>query len=101
VPYTCNVFPGKTVIQWIYDTHFEGEAEVQGMVEKWVSLEGKMSRASFNAVLKDLHAQKAQARIWRTYINHYFWELSGIPDDQGRNVSEQSDVIANPPRISN
>jgi alpha-glucuronidase len=89
VPYTYNVFPGKTVIQWIYDTHFEGEAEVQGMIDKWVSLEGRMSRVSFNDVLINLNAQKTQASIWRRYINHYFWDLSGIADDQGRNVGAQ------------
>jgi alpha-glucuronidase len=84
------VFPGKTVIQWIYDTHFEGEAEAQGMIDKWVSLKGKMSRVCFYDVLKNLNAQKAQASIWRRYINHYFWDLSGIADDQGRSVSARS-----------
>ena len=90
VPYTYNVFPEKTVIQWIYDTHFEGEAEVQGMIDKWVSLEGKMSMVCFYDVLNNLNAQKAQASIWRRYINHYFWDLSGIADDQGRSVSARS-----------
>ena len=90
VPYTYNVFPEKTVIQWIYDTHFEGEAEVQGMIDKWVSLKGKMSRLCFYDVLNNLNAQKAQASIWRRYINHYFWDLSGIADDQGRSVSARS-----------
>src|SRR5450631_3278383 len=101
VPYTYDVFPGKTVIQWIYDTHFDGEAEVQGMIDRWVSLNRKMSRVSFNDVLGNLQAQKAQASIWRVYINHYFWNLSGIADDQGRNVSEQSKLLAVPPPISN
>ena len=90
VPYTYNVFPGKTVIQWIYDTHFEGEAEVQGMIDKWVSLKGKMSRVCFYDVLNNLNAQKVQASIWRRYINDYFWDLSGIADDQGRSVSARS-----------
>jgi alpha-glucuronidase len=89
VPYTYNVFPGKTLIQWIYDTHFEGEAEVQGMIDKWVSLKGRISAVSFNDVLKSLNAQRTQANIWRRYINHYFWDLSGIADDQGRNVSAE------------
>ena len=87
VPYTYHVFPGKTVIQWIYDTHFEGEAEVQGMIDRWAALKGKLSDVSFDDVLRNLKAQKVQATIWRRDINHYFWDLSGVADDQGRNVS--------------
>ncbi|MHB8721562.1 MAG: hypothetical protein ACYDAH_09220 [Steroidobacteraceae bacterium] len=88
VPYTYEVFPGKTVIQWIYDTHFDGEAQVQGMIDKWVFLRGRISPVSFADVLKNLRAQKTQANIWRRHVNHYFWDLSGIADDQARDVGQ-------------
>jgi alpha-glucuronidase len=60
------------------------------MIDKWVSLKGKMSRVCFYDVLNNLNAQKVQASIWSRYINHYFWDLSGIADDQGRSVSARS-----------
>jgi alpha-glucuronidase len=88
VPYSYEVFPGKTVIQWIYDSHFDGEAEVQGMIDKWVFLQGSMSPVSFADVLKNLRAQKTQASIWRRHVNHYFWDLSGIADDRARDVGQ-------------
>ena len=87
VPYTYNVTPGKTVIQWIYDTHFDGEAEVQGLINQWKSLNGKMSSARYNDVLTTLNAQMTQADIWRRNVNHYFWNLSRIADNQGRDVT--------------
>ena len=88
VPYTYEVFPGKTVIQWIYDTHFDGEAEEQSMIDRWVLLQGRMSPVSFADVLENLRAQKTQASIWRRHVNHYFWNLSGIADDQARDVGQ-------------
>ena len=31
---------GKTIIQHIYDTHFEGVEDVEVMISKWRELEG-------------------------------------------------------------
>jgi alpha-glucuronidase len=87
VPYTYEVFPGKTVIQWIYDTHFEGKANVEKTVAEWKTLQGKMSDARFNEVLAALTAQVAEADHWAHTVNRFFYNLSKIPDDQGRDVS--------------
>ena len=35
VLYTYRLKTGKTVIQHIYDSHFEGVEEVEGMIESW------------------------------------------------------------------
>ena len=47
VPYTHRLHSGKTVIQHIYDTHFEGAEQARGLVERWESLEGKVDEARF------------------------------------------------------
>ncbi len=40
VPYTYMLHSGKTVIQYIYDSHYEGADAVAGYVRQWKSLLG-------------------------------------------------------------
>ncbi|MCI1477079.1 alpha-glucuronidase family glycosyl hydrolase [Clostridium beijerinckii] len=86
VPYTHVLTSGKTVIQHIYDTHFEGFEEVEKFIEKWKELEEIIDRNIYNRVIERLHIQLDSARDWRDQINTYFYRMSGIEDEKGREI---------------
>ncbi|MCT2537017.1 alpha-glucuronidase [Aquibacillus koreensis] len=86
VPYTYELKSGKTVIQHIYDTHFLGFEQVEGLITRWNSLEGKMDDYRFNNVKERLHMQLKNAREWRDQINTYFYRKSGVPDAKNRTI---------------
>ncbi|WP_160693164.1 alpha-glucuronidase family glycosyl hydrolase [Clostridium sp. C2-6-12] len=84
VPYTHVLKSGKTVIQHIYDTHFEGFEAVEGFVHKWTELKGSIDENVYEHVLDRLNIQLDSARDWRDQINTYFYRMSGIQDNKGR-----------------
>lgn len=86
VPYTHKLKSGKTVIQHIYDSRFEGAERAQGLVEAWRSLRGRIDESRYNQVLERLEEQAEHAKEWRDVINTYFWRKSGIPDALGRKI---------------
>jgi alpha-glucuronidase len=84
VPYTYNLHSGKTVIQYIYDSHYEGAAEAAEFVDQWKSLQGHVDTQRFDDVLSRLEYQAGHAIVWRDAICNYFLKKSGVPDAQGR-----------------
>lgn len=86
VPYTHTLHSGKTVIQHIYDTHFEGADAAAGYESRWNALRGKVREDVFEEVLNRIRIQAASAAEWRDIINTYFFRKSGIGDAQGRVV---------------
>jgi len=88
VPYEYQLTSGKTVIQHIYDSHFNGVDQVKSMKNDWQSLKGKIDNERFEHVLKKFDEQIVQACIWRDKINKYFFELSKINDNKGRLLTE-------------
>ncbi len=84
VPYIWKLRSGKTVIQHIYDTHFEGVEIVDEMAGRFLGLKGKIPDVAYERISKRLTHQKAHAREWRDQINSYFYRKSGIPDAEGR-----------------
>lgn len=86
VPYTHVLHSGKTLIQHIYDTHFEGVEEVEKMIRLWESLEGEISQESYRRVRQRFARQLVNAREWRDQVNSYFYRKSGIMDEKKRPV---------------
>jgi alpha-glucuronidase len=84
VPYTYVLHSGKTVIQHIYDSHYDGAAEAAGLVVKWESLRGKIGDQRYEKVLNKLEYQAGEAIVWRDTIANWFFKNSGIPDAKGR-----------------
>jgi alpha-glucuronidase len=84
VPWTYKLHTGKTVIQYVYDSHYEGVDEVRQMVDEWKSLNGKIDPALYTDELARLEYQLGHAIVWRDAIVQYFFKESGIPDAQGR-----------------
>lgn len=86
MPYTWKLASGKTLLQHIYDTHFEGVEEVEQMITVWESLEGRIPDESYALVRERFIRQLANAREWRDQVNSYFYRKSGIPDEKGRKI---------------
>jgi alpha-glucuronidase len=84
VPYTHRLHDGKTVIQYIYDTHYWGAKAAAAQVPAWESLHGKVPDATYDEMLKRLKFQAGDAIVWRDAITRYFERMSGIPDDLHR-----------------
>lgn len=84
VPYTHVLSTGKTVIQHIYDTHFEGVEAVEDMINSFRLLKGRLSDVVYNRISSRLKEQLESAKEWRDQINSYFYRKSGILDDQKR-----------------
>jgi alpha-glucuronidase len=84
VPYTYKLHSGKTVIQYIYDSHYEGAEAAAGLVKQWQTLQGHVDDERYNEVLRRLTYQAGHAIVWRDAICEWFLKTSGIPDDKGR-----------------
>lgn len=84
VPYTHVLHSGKTVLQHIYDTHFEGADRAEELVARWERLAGKMENGLYKQVADRLTEQAAHAKEWRDRINTYFYRKSGKADQHGR-----------------
>ncbi len=86
LPYTHVLHSGKTVIQHIYDTHFEGYAQAGELAAKWDSLKGKIDDEIYENVRERFTRQLVNAREWCDQVNSYFFRKSGIPDEKGREI---------------
>ncbi len=86
IRYDYVLSTGKTLIQHIYDTHFEGVEEVEAMLKKWESLSGKVDEKVYNRVFERLNIQLESSIEWRDRINTYFYRMSGVSDSKGRTI---------------
>jgi alpha-glucuronidase len=84
VPYTYRLQSGKTVIQHIYDSHYEGAEKAEEYVRQWKSLEGSVDEQRYRLVLERFEFQAGHARVWRDAICNYFQKISGVTDTAGR-----------------
>ncbi|HXC96248.1 MAG TPA: alpha-glucuronidase family glycosyl hydrolase [Edaphobacter sp.] len=84
VPYTHVLHDGKTVVQSIYDAHYEGAATAQTYPTRWQTLHGLIDEDRYNHTLKLLTYQAGHAIVWRDAVTRWFQKESNIPDEQGR-----------------
>jgi alpha-glucuronidase len=84
VPYGHVLHSGKTVIQHIYDSHYEGAEAAAGYARQWKSLAGRIDEQRYREVLARLEYQAGHAEVWRDAVNTWFLRTSGIPDRLGR-----------------
>ncbi len=84
VPYTYVLHSGKTVIQYVYDSHYAGAEAAQALVTEWAALRGRVDEQRHGEVLAHLEYQAGHARVWRDAVCSWFLRESGIPDVKGR-----------------
>lgn len=86
LPYTHRLKSGKTLLQHIYDTHFEGAEEVKGFIRRWEELQPQLPASVYASVRERLQMQLQNAEEWRDVINTYFHRKTGVPDEKGRHI---------------
>ncbi|MBQ4220462.1 MAG: alpha-glucuronidase [Butyrivibrio sp.] len=86
IPYTWKLKSGQTLIQYIYDSHFEGEAEAEQLAADWNSLKDVVDSEVFARVAERFELQVANAKEWRDQVNSYFFRKSDIADEKGRKI---------------
>ena len=84
VPYTYVLHSGQTVIQHVYDSHYDAAAEAQQFPEWWKSLRGRVDEGRYNRILAKLEYQAGHAIVWRDAVCSWFLHESGIADEKGR-----------------
>ena len=86
LPYTRKLKSGRTIIQHIYDTHFEGVKRAETLIDKWKSIKNYVDENRYNNVLKKFNEQLEHSKEWRDVINSYFFRKTGIKDLSGRKI---------------
>ena len=84
VPYTYKLHSGKTVIQHIYDAHYDGAARAAALVDQWQGLAGQIDTARYQDILRRLEYQAGHAVLWRDDVCQWFARTSGIADARDR-----------------
>ncbi|HTW06065.1 MAG TPA: alpha-glucuronidase family glycosyl hydrolase [Acidimicrobiales bacterium] len=77
---------GTTLLQRMYDLHFEGAEMAEHLLARWRSLAGLVDAVRYRAVEERLALQLRHAREWRDVVNTYLYRKSGKSDDKGRRV---------------
>ena len=75
---------GETVIQNVYDSHYDGADRARDFVAQWKAIEGHIDEERYRDILARFQYQAAQAILWRDTICTWIYGLSGIPDKNGR-----------------
>jgi alpha-glucuronidase len=87
-PFDYRLRSGKTLIQHIYDTHFEGAEDVERFIETWRGLADDVPADVHAEVTRRLERQLHNAREWRDVVNTYFCRLTAVADELGRRIYE-------------
>jgi alpha-glucuronidase len=84
VPYTYRLNSGKTVIQYLYDSHYEGAQRAEEFIKQWEALRGRVDDERYEAILTRFKYQAGHAIVWRDAVTNWFNQASGIADAKGR-----------------
>jgi alpha-glucuronidase len=84
VPYTYVLHSGKTVIQHVYDSHYEGADRARDFIAEWKTLGGHVDPERYRDILARFEFQAGEAVKWRDAICKWIYGLSGIPDQKQR-----------------
>jgi len=86
LPYSYMLKSGKTLLQHIYDTHFEGVEDVEAFIKTWDSLKELLPADAYENVSARFDMQLENAKEWRDVVNTYFYRKTGIADAKGRKI---------------
>lgn len=86
VKYNHKLKNGNTVIQHIYDSHFEGYDLVENFQEKLNEIKYLINDDIYNHLKEKLNEQLLNAREWRDRVNTYFYRMTRIKDKKNRKI---------------
>lgn len=86
IPYKHILSDQRTLIQYMYDAHFDGAKRVRTMKEDFIGIKGHIDDKIYYRVLERFDKQIDHSELWRDVINSYFYRKSGIPDEKHRQI---------------
>ncbi|MER8002545.1 alpha-glucuronidase family glycosyl hydrolase [Streptomyces sp. NPDC095613] len=81
VRYDHRLRSGATVIQHIYDTHFQGVEEARRFLLAWRALAGRVDGQRHRDIEAAFTAQLAHARLWRDVVVGFYFDHSRRVDE--------------------
>ena len=84
LPYDFRMKDGRTLIQRIYDDHFEGLEKARSLAEALTPL--PFPEPDARTIRSRMDRQLYNAKEWCDIINTFFHRLSGVPDAHGRTI---------------
>jgi alpha-glucuronidase len=84
VSYDHVLHSGKTVIQHVYDSHYDGAATAATYTSRWQTLHGLIDEDRYQRTLALFEYQAGHAVVWRDAVSEWFLRMSDIPDAMGR-----------------
>ena len=84
VPYDYVLHDGKTLVQYVYDSHYEGASLAGSYPSRWKTLHGLIDDQRYYETLGMFEYQAGHAIVWRDAVTEWFQRISGIPDKLGR-----------------
>jgi alpha-glucuronidase len=84
VPYNYQLHNGKSVVQHVYDSHYEGAAIAASYVTRWKTLRERIDDQRYYETLALFEYEAGHAVVWRDAVTEWFQHISGIPDKLGR-----------------
>jgi alpha-glucuronidase len=84
VPYNYVLHSGKTVVQHVYDSHYDGAAVAATYAPRWQTLHGLIDEERYQRTLALFEYQAGHAIVWRDAVSEWFLRMSGVADAQGR-----------------
>ncbi|NIK75065.1 alpha-glucuronidase [Paenibacillus castaneae] len=86
VRYDYKMKDGRTLLQYIYDSHFAGAQQAEALLQSWETLENRVPQETYNSVKERLELQLINAHEWRDQVNTFFYRKTGIDDEKGRKI---------------
>lgn len=84
LPYDYRMTDGRTLVQRIYDDHFDGLSETEQMAETLAALD--LPDPDRAVAAERMQRQLYNAREWCDIVNSFFYRLSGMEDRHGRTL---------------
>jgi alpha-glucuronidase len=84
VSYDYVLHDGKTLVQHVYDTHYDGAAAAATYPTRWRTLHGLIDEQRYNETLALFEYEAGHAVVWRDAVTAWFQNISGIRDKLGR-----------------
>ena len=95
LPYNHTLKSGKTVIETIYDAHYDGSARAYGFVDQWRSLQGRIDEERYESVLYQLEYQAGHSAVWRDAMASWYHNKTQIADrDRGQGWKIEAESMA-------
>src|SRR6201999_1859771 len=74
----------KTLVQYVYDSHYEGASLAGSYATRWKMLHGLIDDQRYYETLALFEYEGGHAVVWRDAGAAWFQNISGIPDKLGR-----------------